>query len=73
MAASSLSDEPFRFVRLKDDRVFLYHQNRHVITLAGAAARRFLDRASRLEGEPLQLLMAKATKNFKRGNERPQR
>ena len=55
---------------MKDDRVFLYHHDRHVVTPAGATARRFLDRADGLEGEELQLLMAKATKNFKRGNER---
>ena len=70
MAADPLADEPFRFQHLKGNRVLLYHQNRHVVTLAGTAARRFLDRANGLDGEPLQLLMAKATKNFKRGNER---
>ncbi len=70
MAEPGLEHEPFGFQRLKDDRVFLYHHDRHVVPLAGAA-RRFLDRADGLEGEALQLLMAKATKkNFKRGNER---
>ena len=71
MAASDLADEPFRYQQLKDDRVFLCYQERHVVTLAGNAAHRFLSRAENLQGEPLQLLMAKATKNFKRGNERP--
>ncbi len=66
-----LTDNPFHFRALKDGNVFLYHDNRHVVTLAGAAARKFLQRAEGLEGEALQLLMAKATKNFKRGNERP--
>ena len=70
MAEPGLEHEPFGFQRLKDDRVFLYHHDRHVVPLAGATARRFLDRADGLEGEELQLLMAKATKNFKRGNER---
>jgi hypothetical protein len=64
---------PFRFQQVKDDRVFIYHQHRHVVTLAGDGARRFLQRAGVAEGEALQLLMAKATKNFKRGNERPTR
>ena len=73
MDETGLAHEPFRFQHLKDDRVFLYHQNRHVMTLTGAAARRFLDRADGLGVEPLQLLMAKATRNFKRGNERPAR
>ena len=70
MAEPGLEHEPFGFQRLKDDRVFLYHHDRHVVTPAGATARRFLDRADGLVGEALQLLMAKATKNFKRGNER---
>ena len=70
MAEPGLEHEPFGFQRLKDDHVFLYHHDRHVVTLAGATARRFLDRADGLAGEALQLLMAKATKNFKRGNER---
>ncbi len=66
----TLANEPFRFQAAKGDRVLLYYQERHVVTLAGSAARRFLERANHLEGKPLQLLMAKATKNFKRGNER---
>ena len=49
----------------------MYYNNRHVVTLAGKAAQKFLQRAEGLSGEPLQLLMAKATRNFKRGNERP--
>ena len=69
----SLADEPFRFRALKDGRVFLYYEERHVVTLAGDAARRFLQRAEGQQGEALQLLMAKATKNFKRGNERASR
>jgi hypothetical protein len=70
MADDPLADELFRFQHLKGDRVMLYHHNRHVVTLGGTAARRFLYRANGLDGEPLQRLMAKATKNFKRGNER---
>lgn len=67
----SLETEPFRFEPAKDGRVRLFYENRHVVTLAGKQASRFLDRAEALDGEPLQLLMAKATGNFKRGNERP--
>jgi hypothetical protein len=52
----SLETEPFRFEPAKDGRVRLFYENRH---------------AEALDGEPLQLLMAKATGNFKRGNERP--
>ncbi|MEQ8859967.1 MAG: hypothetical protein RIC56_15090 [Pseudomonadales bacterium] len=38
--------------------------------LTGQAAERFLANAARAEGRELQTLMARATGNFKRGNER---
>lgn len=69
----SLAGEPFRFRALKDGRVFFYYEEKHVVTLAGDKAQRFLQRADGQTGEQLQLLMAKATKNFKRGNERSAR
>jgi hypothetical protein len=58
-----VADEPFRFQLVKDDRVFIYHQHRHVVTLAGDTPADFCN----APGSP------RATKNFKRGNERPTR
>ncbi len=45
-------------------------QGRDVVTLAGERARQFVVRAEGLGGDALQLLLARATGNFKRGNER---
>jgi hypothetical protein len=60
----------FSYRETKDGRVRLAFHGRHVVTLAGDDAQRF---ATRLEGagpERTQLLLAKASGNFKRGNER---
>ncbi len=44
---------------------------RVVTTLAGDAAKRFLVRAESADPDAVQRLMASATGNYKRGNERP--
>ena len=54
----------------KDGLLRVAFRGRHVVTLSGGKAQRL---ASRLEGsdaDQTQLLLAKATGNFKRGNER---
>lgn len=54
----------------KDGRVFVSFQGRHVVTVAGAKAERLAAALAGADGEQTQLLLAKATGNFKRGNER---
>lgn len=66
-----LDDEVFSYKALKDGKVFIYWHgargaSRHVTTLAGSAAQKFLKRIEGLEGKDAQLVMAKATGNFKR-------
>lgn len=65
-----LEEEPFSFRDTKDGRVMLYWQGRHTKTLAGKQAERFLRDIEGLTLRDRQLLMAKATGNFKHGNER---
>ena len=60
----------FAYRATKDGKVFVSWQGRDVTTLAGAQAARFLDEAERADDEGAQLLMARVTGNFKRGNER---
>jgi hypothetical protein len=62
--------EVFSYAETKDGKVFISWQGRRVTTLAGESARKFQSRAEGLDGEDLQQLMARATGNFKRGNER---
>jgi len=58
----------FAYRLLKDGTVMISHRDRHVVTLAGGRAERF--RAALDAGHEEQLLMARVTGNFKRGNER---
>lgn len=65
-----LEAETFDFKETKDGKVLLYHQGRQIEVLTGPEAEKFLKRAKGADHKALQLLMARATKNFKRGNER---
>ena len=62
--------EVFSYAETKDGKVFISWQGRRVAKLAGEGARRFLSRAEGLDADGRQQLMARATGNFKRGNER---
>jgi hypothetical protein len=65
-----LDAQPFTYQARKDGRVVITWNARPVKTLSGVAAQKFLHKIDSLEGKDAQLLMAKATGNFKRGNER---
>jgi hypothetical protein len=66
-----LGDEPFNYRVTKDNTVFLDYNGRQVKILKGKEAEKFLKRI-RDAGNTAeaQLIMAKITGNFKRGNER---
>jgi hypothetical protein len=64
-----LSDQPFAFRATKDGKVFITWRGLPALTLQGKKAETFLARISDLNEERQQLVMAKATGNFKRGNE----
>jgi hypothetical protein len=67
---NKLDEAPFSFRVAKDGRVLIYWHEKEVQTLVGGAARKFLSRIEGLGGKDAQLVMAKVTGNFKRGNER---
>jgi hypothetical protein len=60
----------FSFDHHKDEHVTICHLGKAVTVLKGAKAVRFLERVTGADAEKQQLVMAKATGNFKRGNER---
>jgi hypothetical protein len=60
----------FGFRILKDGRVRISWQGRTVVTLAGDRAAAFREQAATATPEQLELLLARVTGNFKRGNER---
>jgi hypothetical protein len=62
--------EQFGYRVRKDGRAFVTFHGRHVVTVAGAKAERLAAALEGADGERVQLLLAKATGNFKRGSER---
>lgn len=67
---SGLDEGVFSYRAQKDGTVRIAYRGRVVTTLAGKEATRFLSRVDGAGEEQAQLAMAKATGNFKRGNER---
>ncbi|WP_409271234.1 hypothetical protein V1499_17720 [Neobacillus sp. SCS-31] len=66
-----LDDEPFNFRVTKDNTVFLDYYGSQVKVLKGTEAEKFLKKINAAENTTQeQLIMAKITGNFKRGNER---
>ncbi len=65
----SQQDEVFDYQVTKDGKVLIYWNNRLVTTLANQKAQKFLNQI-RQDGSDEQLIMARFTGNFKRGNER---
>ena len=65
-----LKEQPFTFRQRKDGSVAIFWKRVPATVLTGKLAQNFLAVSSDCSGQELQLLMAKATGNFKRGNER---
>ena len=53
----------------KDGKVFISWNNRPVVTLAGPKAASFVEQIDGLDEADAQLLLARVTGNFRRGNE----
>ena len=60
----------FSYRTRKDGTVAIFWNNRPATVLSGMLAERFLAAAPEASSEERQQLMARATGNFKRGNER---
>ncbi len=65
-----LDELPFEYRELGRDRVEIYWRGKLAATLKDNAAIAFLTRVARADAKGQQVLMAKLTGNFKRGNER---
>lgn len=69
-ARGKLEDEPFDYQITKDKRVLLYYKDKLIKTISGKIATKFIAQIEGLDWYEQQLVLAKATGNFKRGNER---
>lgn len=65
-----LDEEVFSYRTTKDNKVFISWYGKQVMILKGKQAEEFLKKIAGLEHKQAQLVMAKITGNFKRGNER---
>lgn len=65
-----LDNEVFTYRVSKNEKVFIYWHNKQVKILSGKEARCFIKKIADLNQKETQLVMAKATGNFKRGNEK---
>lgn len=65
-----LEEEPFAYHVTKNGKVFIAFHGKVVTILQGKQAQKFVKRVERATIHEAQLVMAKATGNFKRGNER---
>jgi hypothetical protein len=67
---NTMSDNAFTYQITKSGKVFIFWDGKQVKVLDGNAAQKFLAKLERLDEEGVQMVMAKETGNFKRGNER---
>lgn len=65
-----LSEEVFTYRQMKDNKTIIYWMGKQVTILAGKESERLLQKMSNKDHKEVQLIMAKATGNFKRGNEK---
>lgn len=65
-----LDEEPFSYNVSKDNKVFLSWHGKQVTILNEKDSKKFLERIENADLKETQLIMAKATGNFKHGNEK---
>ena len=65
-----LDAEPFGYKELKDNKVQIFWINKPVMLLKGTEALKILKKLENSSAKQTQLILAKVTGNFKRGNER---
>ncbi len=63
-------DLGFDYFITKDEQVFIEHHGRRVAILRGKQAQKFIASAENADEAEIQLMLAKLTGNYKRGNER---
>jgi hypothetical protein len=70
MKDDPLADQPFSYHISKDDKVFIDYHGKHIFTLSGSRAQKFIAELGDMGETETQLTLAKVTGNFKHGNEK---
>lgn len=66
----ALADDPFTYRVTKDGRVLIERGGRTVTVVAGRAARQLTSKLDGATATAAQQILARATGNYRRGNER---
>jgi hypothetical protein len=69
-SADPLGDDPFSYRETKDGRVLIDRSGRTVTVVAGSAATALAAKLAAADPAGVQQLLARATGNYRRGNER---
>ena len=67
---NKLGEQIFSYRTTKNGKIFIYWYDKQVKVLKGKKASKLISKLSREDSKGKQLLLAKATGNFKRGNEK---
>ncbi|WP_313560049.1 hypothetical protein [Ruminiclostridium cellobioparum] len=67
---NKLKEEIFSYRVSKDNKVFISWHGKQIMILKGKEGEKFLSKVSKADRMEAQLIMAKITGNFKRGNEK---
>ncbi len=70
MKDDPLADQPFSYRLTKEGKVFIDYEGKHVFTLGSNKAQKFIAELEQMGETEIQLMLAKVTGNFKRGNEK---
>lgn len=65
-----LDEEYFSYKVSKDNKVFIFWYEKQIKLLVGKESEKFLTKIEKADSKEAQLIMAKATGNFKHGNEK---
>lgn len=65
-----LDENPFDYRIFKDNKLEITWNDKPVMMLKGTAAAELIRKLEKAEGKEVQLILAKVTGNFKRGNEK---
>ncbi len=65
-----LKETPFSYKVTKANKTLIYFENRMIKTLKEKETKRLIKKINGLSTFEVQLVLAKITRNFKRGNER---
>ena len=65
-----LEESPFDVQITKEGKALIYYQNKLVKTLKGKSAEKLASKLDEADDYEIQIILAKETGNFKRGNEK---